>query len=317
MANPSAIEQVRLGDHVCWAFSGDDQRLDAMARLVAAGVRQGEKVLYLTESLLPTALLAGLAARGLYAEEALERGQLDVRRAQETYLAGGRFDPDASVDTFAGHIERAHDEGWAGLRIVGDMAWALSARSGADQLARYEARLNRLFLEGRALAVCQYDQRLFSAAELRRASDAHTGTTVVSMNNHWRPLLRMRRTAEPPGLRLAGEADLSNRRALASVLDTLVRDHAENDAPIVIDLADLRFADAAAVGLVLRAGAVAPAGVHVVGCAPPIARTFALLGADELTNLTIGDSETTGGSHPHGDSDTVGGGDPRPNGAIQ
>lgn len=286
MAHPSAVEQLRLGDHVCWTCDGDDDWLDAMARLVDAGVRRGEKVLYLTESLLPAALVAGLSARGLNADGALASGQLVVRRAREVYLAGGGFDPDATLRTLTRHIRQAREEGWAGLRIIGDMAWALSPAPGVDQLDRYEAGANRLFLEGGAMAVCQYDQRLFSASELRRAAIAHPGSTSVTVNGRWRPLLRIHRTA-PSGLRLVGEADMSNRRALASVLETLVTEHALRDEAIVIDMTELAFADGAAVGLILRAARKAPGGVRLVGCAPPVASLVSLLGAEAVAGLTM------------------------------
>src|SRR5689334_13680768 len=91
MCSASVIDQLRLGDHVCWAFDGDDQRLAAMARFVAAGVRDGQKVLYLTESLLPLAVRAGLHSNGVEVDGALASGQLEIRTADETYLARGRF----------------------------------------------------------------------------------------------------------------------------------------------------------------------------------------------------------------------------------
>jgi anti-anti-sigma factor len=230
MAHPHTA--LRLGDHVCWTFDRDDDRLTGMAEVVEAGARRYEKVLYLTESLLPTALLAGLEARGGAAGGASGRGQLVIDHARDTYLVA-----------------------------------------------------NRLFTRRRAMAVCQYDQRLFSAARLRQASAAHPGSTAVDSGVVWAPLLRMERT--PAGLRVAGEADMSNRGALTAVLDAMVEEHRDGERPAVVDLSGLTFADAAAVGLLLRVAAELPSGVRIVGCRPTVARMLALLGADEVPGLTV------------------------------
>lgn len=288
MAHPDTADRLRLGDHVCWTFDHDDDRLAGMAAVVDAGVRRNEKVLYLTESLLPTALLAGLEARGAPAGGAAGRGQLVIGYARDTYLPEGSFDPDATIRVLDQHITRALDEGWAGLRVIGDMAWASRADVRADHLSRYEAAASQLFTGRPAMAVCQYDQRLFSAAELRWASAAHPAPAEVDEGVVWAPLLRMERT--PGGLRLAGEADMSNRGALASILGTLVEEHRRAGRPAVVDLTGLTFADAATVGLLLQVAAELPHGLSIVGCHATVARMLFLLGAADVAGLTVSEA---------------------------
>lgn len=41
----------------------------------------------------------------------------------------------------AKEIALAQSEGWAGLRTVGDMAWAVTSVPGGEHLAWYEAQL--------------------------------------------------------------------------------------------------------------------------------------------------------------------------------
>lgn len=290
MAHADTADRLRLGDHVCWTFDHDDERLACMAAVVDGVVRRNEKVLYLTESLLPTALLAGLEARGAPASGAAGRGQLVIGYARDTYLPGGRFDPDATIRTFERQISRALDEGWAGLRVIGDMAWASRAEVRPDHLSRFEAAASELFTSRSAMAVCQYDQRIFSAAELRWASAAHPARAEVAAGVVWAPLLRIERTRR--GLRLAGEADMSNRAVLAGVLRTLVEEHRRAGRPAVIDLNGLAFADAAAAGLLLRAAAELPQGVRVAGCHPTVARMLQLLGAADVDGLTVSEADT-------------------------
>ena len=90
------------------------------------------------------------------------------------------------------------------------------------------------------------------------------------------PLLRAVRTTDPIGLRLEGEADLSNRHALEAVTNHLIE-----DAPgtLTIDVTALRFADLAAVRIMLRM----VDGRHrlrLVGCSRSLRRLFQFQGAD-------------------------------------
>ena len=65
----------------------------------------------------------------------------------------------------------------------------------------------------------------------------------------------MRRTSDPPGLALSGEADLSNRYALAATIAHLPEDVA-SEAPLAIDLSDLTFADVGTMRLFVQVAAL-------------------------------------------------------------
>jgi anti-anti-sigma regulatory factor len=279
VADPTTVDHLLSGDHVCWTFNDDDRRLTAMARFVYAGIRRRDKILYFTDSLAPTALLAGLEARRVDMARPLDTGQLRVTSVNDAHLAGGEFDPDAMLRTWVREIASARDEGWKGLRVVADMSWAVRPLSGVDRLAWYEAQINRLSADGYAIALCQYDRRLFSPEELRRFAAAHPGTAGASADEHWAPQLRITRTTDPPGLRLAGEADISNRYALATVLDSLIDDLPDSAASLTIDLSELQFADGAAAHLLLRATHPVPTKVQLSGCSPRLAKLLDLVGS--------------------------------------
>jgi anti-anti-sigma factor len=137
------------------------------------------------------------------------------------------------------------------------------------------------------MAVCQYDRRLFPDAELRQVASAHAAAALAGATADWRPALRIRRTHEPQGLALSGEADISNRQALGAVLGALLDDVPDPHQPIVIDLAGLTFADSATAGLLVRAALVSKAGMRLVGCTPTVGRLLGILGAEHVPGLTI------------------------------
>lgn len=279
------VDRLRLGDHVCWTV--DDNRLAATARLAGAGIEAGQRIVYLTGSLQPTALLAGLDSLGVPVDQARRAGQLEVLPADRAYLADGSFDPDRGLETLAERIKDARTAGYHGLRLITDMSWALREQPGVERLTWFEAQANRLFMDGSALAVCLYDRRSFPTELLREVAGAHPATTPVRVDPDWTPLLRAARTTRPYGLRLFGEADLSNRQALAAMLDAVIAEQPGDAGPIVVDVSGLRFADAATAGLFIHAARAAAAGLHLTGCHGEVAVMVDRLGLTEVPALRI------------------------------
>ena len=280
-------ERLQLGDHVCALIEGIDDGLDVMAQTVTAGLAGGDMVMVFTESLPPVAVLAGLEERGVAMTPAQRSGQVRVLPAREAYLPTGRFEPFRVLDSMAGHIEQATTAGFSGLRMIGDMTWALGAPPGVEQLARYEAHSNELYMQGRALGICLYDQSAFGSELLRDVACAHPTTTSPSDDTDGAPLLRIRRTLNPYGLRLTGEADLTNRQALAAALDALVDQRPDNLTPVVIDVEGLRFADAGAAVLLGGLALKAPGGVCVTAAQGTVETVFDRLGVTRLSQMHL------------------------------
>ncbi|MFC4533970.1 MEDS domain-containing protein [Sphaerisporangium dianthi] len=273
------IERLRPGDHVCWTFDREDQRVAAVTGYVKAGVRAGQKIIYFADS-PPDTLLRELRDNGVDTRHLTRIGQLKVGHPENGYLTTGIFDPVAVLDTWQREIAMARRGGYSALRLIGDMTWAGAPDVGAERLHWYEAQVNRIFADGYAMAMCLYDRRLFDPGSLVRLSAAHPSTVDPTAVWNWRPLLRMERTGEPPGLRLIGEADASNRDALAATLADLIDDMSRADAPVTLDVAGLRFADAAAARLLMSAANTAPPEVRITGCSLSLVKLMRLLGGE-------------------------------------
>ncbi len=289
MNAPYVTDRLQLGDHACWIFDDDDRCLREMARFVQAGLARRQRVIYLTETLAPSALLVALQARGVHAAEAASAGRLVIVPAREVYLTGGAFDPGGVLRLTRDLVAAAVRDGYAGLRAVGDMSWALARPPGIERLVRYEIDINQLFLDGLAVGVCLYDRRRFDPHLLRALAAAHPCTNPARVDDGWRPPLRMRRV--PAGLCLHGAADATNRQALAAALGTVV-DGATGSGPVRVDMSELTFIDAAAASLLARAAATAPAGVTLVGCSVPVVRALSLIGARGVAGLTLTSAAT-------------------------
>ena len=273
---PTVVDQVNLGDHVCWTHDDESDALDAVGRFAASGLRLGHKVICLTNSSTPQAVRTHLEAAGVPTEAAVAAGQLRIQPAVERYLTGSRLVPQPLLAALVEEVTRAQREGYSGLRLAGDMAWVVGSGTTLDDLCRYEANVNRLFVDGRVAGMCLYDRRLFPAEQLRAVAAAHPATTGPQADRNWTPLLRAYRTANPPGLRFVGQVDHSNREAFAALLADVTGD-APADRPVLVDVSELSFLDVGAASALVRADRDAAGGVLLVGCRPALRRLLGLL----------------------------------------
>ncbi|MCM4080278.1 MEDS domain-containing protein [Paractinoplanes hotanensis] len=276
------LDRLELGDHVCWTVDDDEIRRDAIAGVLLGGLRADHKVIYSGDE--PGAVLSALARRGVATEAAIGSGQLVAVTPEGSYLAGGSFDAEGTLALWSAEKARTRAEGYRGMRVVGEMNWALRRFPGTERLEWYEARCNKMFADGFVMGVCVYDQRLFDPMTLRRLALAHPGAAGPLLPFDPDTSLRIRKTEEPYGLWLSGEADMSNRDALAAMVREIFAVR-EPGALVTIDATALRFADTAAARVLLDAAHQGP--THIVGCSAVMLRLLNFHGAASMPGLVV------------------------------
>jgi anti-anti-sigma regulatory factor len=204
----------------------------------------------------------------------------------DMYLAGGRFDLTACIDGWSETCARTKAEGFAALRVIADMGWAATGLPGVEDVAAYEARVNTVYADGYAMAVCQYDTRIFRPGRLRTFASAHPGTLRSGDQDSGSPLLRIRRVG-PARLRLIGDSDASNRAAVEAALADLGGDAERHGRPAVLDLTGLQFADSATTGALVGFAAASDTGLTIVGCHPGLREMLHLFGPAGRSGLTF------------------------------
>jgi anti-anti-sigma factor len=273
------LDQVALGDHVCWTVDDDAARIEAIAAFVRAGLNDRHRVIYCGDE--PEALLDGLERHGVGSRAAVGEGLLRATTAEEIYLSGGVFDPEATLARWRGEIARTRAAGYAGIRVVADLTWASRGVPGAERLPWYEAQVNAFFLDGYVAAVCAYDRRRLDPLALRRLCWAHPGAAATRIPFVPQSALRARRTRDPYGVRLAGEVDRSNRDALRTVIEHLF----DEEPAATVDVSGLAFADTAGSRMLVDAAARGP--VRLVGVSRLLGRLLEFHGAGGVTGLTV------------------------------
>lgn len=278
-----SVEDLQPGDHACLTFTDPQERLDIVAAFVRDGLRAGQKVVCLTEAVSESVLLGELSDRGLPVTDTLRTGQLRVAGSAPMFLPNGTFSSARTIDTLRGELLHAGRQGYAGLRVTSDMCWALRPVNGIAELLDYEQQMSRLLAGRNATAVCQYDRQCFDTVTLAGVADTH-GVMVAAQTYHDDAMLRICRQHMPPGIRVAGQIDYRSVGALKRALSESLA----LDTHIDVNLAELRFTDATAAGVLLHAaGSMSPEQHMTVHCPRLIFKVLTALGLPDIPRVKV------------------------------
>lgn len=150
--------------HICAFFNGIDEEHRVLRSFIKDGFERGEKEFHIVDPQLRDEHLKRLAKAGINVDQALESGQLEVRRWQDAYLRGDHFDQDAMLALIEEVFQSAAAAGYPLTRLLAHMEWALLDRPGVDDLVEYETRLNYVLPKYDNPVICTYDLSKFSAS---------------------------------------------------------------------------------------------------------------------------------------------------------
>lgn len=172
---------VEQHEHACLFHRSWTEQADALAAYMRDAFARNERFVYVLDRGGDTGVFERLRHAGIDVEDALDDGALILRTADGTYFADGHFDPDRVIALLREVEREAREDGFDGVRVTGEMTWALAGGAGSDRLLEYETRLNDVLPGLRASAICQYDVRWFPSAVLEDMARAHA---VVIREGH-------------------------------------------------------------------------------------------------------------------------------------
>lgn len=172
------LTDIRPGQHIGWFYTDAETYRRGLTTFIRDGLSQNHKVWSIFEAasfeMRIAEVKARLDAEGIDSTAAIQRGAWRITTAEETYLSGnGTFTPQAMLTALRDAITAALDEGYAALRVTGDMRWSLHAVAGAELLEDYESQLNALISQSPCIALCQYNLNHFTPASLQGILMAH------------------------------------------------------------------------------------------------------------------------------------------------
>ncbi|MBE4737857.1 MULTISPECIES: MEDS domain-containing protein [Streptomyces] len=282
------VERLRLGDHACMGPGDLEGAGESPWKVFTAYTRtslaRGEKVLLVMDpdDMSDDEVVALLDRGSGQVAAARDDGQLSVRRNTEIYVPDGRFEERRTIDTYAAEVDRACDDGWAGLRVTADMSWAPRVNLGHDRLLDYEASVAPLFADPLFTAICWYDRQRFDDALTSRVGKVHPLRVMERLDS-------LEVIGTPDGGRMAGTAELGTRSEFVEALREAL-EHRDDSGPshFVLDLRDLCFMEAHCAWQLISLAASLPPGSEVtVRCGELLGLVLEQLGADEVPQLLV------------------------------
>ena len=160
---------IDYGSHLCSFYDTDAGRLKLALPFLLGGIESGERCFLVASPEVQTIILNELRATRPHLDQDIEDGHLVVM--------DGLSDGEAMYQFFEESFLKASKQGIQGLRVLGDMAWALQKGISIEALSDFEARYNQgLGHCFPVVSLCQYDARVFSGRAIVGALKCHNDT---------------------------------------------------------------------------------------------------------------------------------------------
>src|SRR6202030_4546934 len=150
--------------HICAFFNDFDEQHRVLRSFIKEGFDRGDKAFHIVDPELWEDHLRQLTEAGIDVGQAMGTGQLELRRWQDAYLRGDRFDQDAMLALLEEVLQSGAAAGYPLTRVVANMEWALLDKPGVDDLVEYETRLNYVLPKYDDPVICTYDLSKFGAS---------------------------------------------------------------------------------------------------------------------------------------------------------
>lgn len=168
----TVVEELGLGDHVAYFFKSNEERLAFVIPYIVAGIRNLERCVYIVDENTVPEILAEFKKAGIDIDAATANGALSVVTKHDTYLRDGIFDPGQMIADLDRDVKLALQNGFTGLRVTGEMSWALDLPSALSRLCEYEQELYRQW-PNRLAGLCQYNESSFPRDVIDKMADCH------------------------------------------------------------------------------------------------------------------------------------------------
>ena len=169
---PTYGQELGLGDHVAFFFNNNAERIEFVIPYIVNGLRNHERCVYIADENTVPAIVAEFQNCGVDVAEAMALGALSVVTKHDTYLRDGIFEPERMIADLDRDVRYALQKGFTGLRVTGEMSWALDLPTALSRLCDYEQELCRKW-PAELGGLCQYNRTLFPDQVIQRVMGCH------------------------------------------------------------------------------------------------------------------------------------------------
>lgn len=169
---PLSGEELGLGDHVAFFFKSNEERFAFVMPYMISGLRNLERCIYVAEENTVPEILAKFKESGVDIGAATASGSLSVITKHDSYLRHGMFEPERMIADLDRDVRLALQNGFSGIRITGEMSWALDLPFALGRLCEYEKELRRRW-PAQLAGLCQYNESLFPCDVVEKMAGCH------------------------------------------------------------------------------------------------------------------------------------------------
>ncbi len=180
------FEKQDLGSHMCNIYRNKEEQLSILSLFMSLGIKKNEKCLYIVDDRTKEEIVDAFKREGFNVEEWRKSDQFVFMTKSESYLKNGYFDPHKMIRLLENAQNEALEEGYAGLRLTGEMTWFFSDMPGVERLMEYESKLNEFLPDSKVVALCQYNEKKFSPEILVDVIRTHP-YVIIYDDLHWNP----------------------------------------------------------------------------------------------------------------------------------
>lgn len=163
---------------MCYIYDNDEERRAGMAKFVEDGLLEGEEVDYFYHGMKGETLEAARERIGLRTPEGGWKGTFKLAPAMDIYCPDRTFVVERMLGCLRDVYLSSVKSGFAGVRVTGEMGWALEGLPGTEHLIEYESLVNDVVAEYPCTALCQYDARRFDGHTLFQVLSVHPAMVV-------------------------------------------------------------------------------------------------------------------------------------------
>ncbi|HEY1286753.1 MAG TPA: MEDS domain-containing protein [Burkholderiales bacterium] len=183
------IRNIPFGVHMCHFYRGRDELAAVLVPYFAAGLRNHERCIWIAAEPLPAAAAKlSLERAGIDVDAALADGSLVLRDFSDWYGESTSLRGIAVVDLWLAEEARALADGYAGLRISGNVTFLTPETWPV--FMEYEDMLTRTFSGRRIVTLCTYPSDGCGAANVLDVVHRHS-CTLEHPDAGWQILTRI------------------------------------------------------------------------------------------------------------------------------
>lgn len=169
-----SLQNLGVGEHVCSLYESEDDFRVSIVEFIQAGVKFNNKIVYVCDQATQQRVLLYLNSANIETASLVKRGQLNFITMDETAFQKQPYTPEQMVSVFEKECIQAEKQGYAALRVTGDVRWFLRKFPDIEHLFEFEYQVNtKIANRYKYIGMCQYDLKFFSPEFLNKVIEIH------------------------------------------------------------------------------------------------------------------------------------------------